>query len=95
MAMEHRKPIEWSIMMAEMELDEGLDAKTSEMVKIWKEQGLKLNDNVGIFEKNGTLDRVSFIDCLNEAEKTMYKAVYKYIRNFKIAKRMKENINKK
>ncbi|OEJ15426.1 hypothetical protein BFL38_14140 [Brachyspira hampsonii] len=95
MAMEHRKPIEWSIMMVEMELDEGLGAKTSEMVKIWKEQGLELNYNVGIFEKNGTLDSVSFIDYLNEAEKTMYKAVYKYIRDFKIAERMKENINKK
>ena len=95
MAMEHRKPIEWLIMMVEMELDEGLEAKTSEMVKIWKEHGLELNDNVGIFEKNGTLDSVSFIDCLNEAEKTMYKAVYKYIRDFKIAERMKENIDKK
>ena len=51
MAMEHRKPIEWSIMMIEMELDEGLEAKTSEMVQIWKEQGLELNDNAGIFEK--------------------------------------------
>ena len=46
-------------------------------------------------KKNGMLDRVSFIDCLNEAEKTMYKAVYKYIRDFKIAERMKENIDKK
>lgn len=95
MAMEHRKPIEWSIMMVEMELDEGLEAKTSEMVQIWKEQGLELNGNVSIFEKNGMLDRVSFIDCLNEAEKTMYKAVYKYISDLKIAERMKENIDKK
>ena len=50
MAMEHRKPIKWSIMMTEIELDEGLEAKTSEMVKIWKRHGLELNDNVGIFE---------------------------------------------
>ena len=90
--MEHRKSIEWSIMMAEMEFDEGLEAKTSEMVEIWKEQGLKVNDNVSIFEKNGTLDSVPFIDCLNEPERKLYKTIYEYIRDSKIAKVMAENI---
>lgn len=92
MAMEHRKAIEWSIMIAEMELDEGLEAKTSEMVAIWKEQGLKVNDNVSIFEKHGTLDSVPFIDCLNEAEQKIYKPILEYIRDSKIAKAMEANI---
>lgn len=85
MAMEHRKAIELLIMMAEMEFDEGLEAKTSEMVEIWKEQGLKVNDNVSIFEKNGILDSVPFIDCLNEAEQKIYKPILEYIRDSKIA----------
>ena len=85
MAMEHRKAVEWSMMIAEMELDEGLEAKTSEMVQIWKEQGLKVNDNVSIFEKHGTLDSVPFIDCLNEAEQKIYKPILEYIRDSKIA----------
>ena len=92
MAMEHRKAIEWSIMIAEMRLDEELEAKTSEMIQIWKEQGLKVNDNVSIFEKNGTLDSVTFIDCLNEPERKLYKTIYEYIRDSKIAKVMAENI---
>ena len=92
MAMEHRKAIEWSIMIAEMRLDEELEAKTSEMIQIWKEQGLKVNDNVSIFEKNRTLDSVTFIDCLNEPERKLYKTIYEYIRDSKIAKVMAENI---
>ena len=85
MAMEHEKAIEWSIMIAEMELDEGLEAKTSEMVQIWKEQGLKVNDKANIYEKNGTLDSMLFTHCLNEPERKLYKAVYEYIRESKIA----------
>ena len=92
MAMEHRKAIEWSIMMAEMELDEGLEANTSEMVQIWKEQGLKVNDKANIYEKIGTLDSMSFIDCLNEPERKLYKAIYEYTRESKIAKVMEENM---
>ncbi|MEI0537955.1 hypothetical protein [Brachyspira pulli] len=92
MAMEYKKAIEWLIMIAEMELDEGLEAKTSEMVAIWKEQGLKVNDNVSIFEKHGTLDSVPFIDCLNEAEQKIYKPILEYIRDSKIAKAMEANI---
>ena len=85
MDMEHKKAIEWSIMIAEMELDEGLEAKTSEMVQIWKEQGLKVNDKANIYEKNGTLDSMLFTHCLNEPERKLYKAVYEYIRESKIA----------
>lgn len=92
MAMEHRKAIEWSIMMAEMEFDKELEAKTSEMVQIWKEQGLKVNDNVSIFEKNGMLDSVPFIDCLNEPEQKIYKPILEYIRDSKIAIAMENNI---
>ena len=90
--MEYRKTIECCIKIAEMELDEGLEAKTSEMVAIWKEQGLKVNDNVSIFEKNGMLDSVPFIDCLNEPERKLYKAIYEHTRDSKIAKAMEANI---
>lgn len=92
MAMEHRKAIEWSIMIAEMELDEGLEARTSEMVQIWKEQGLKVNNKANIYEENGTLDSMLFIHCLNEPERKLYKAIYEYTRESKIAIEMENNI---
>ena len=93
MAMEHRKAIEWSIMMAEMELDEGLEAKTSEMVQIWKEQGLELNPNID--KLNKISDSTPFVNCLKEEDRGLYLEIYKYIKNYKIVKRMKENIDKK
>ena len=85
MAMEHRKAIEWSIMMAEMSLDEGLKAKTSEMVQIWKEQGLELKEDIdGIDSK--VLDNMKFADCLKIEESNLYMSILNYINFFKCKK---------
>ena len=85
MAMEHRKAIEWSIMMAEMSLDEGLKAKTSEMVQIWKEQGLELKECIdGIDSK--VLDNMKFADCLKIEESNLYMSILNYINFFKCKK---------
>lgn len=85
MAMEHRKPIEWSIMMAEMELDEGLEAKTSEMVQIWKEQGLELREDIDSIDSK-ELDKMKFADCLKIEEANLYMSILNYINVIKCKK---------
>lgn len=91
MAMEHRKAIEWSIMMAEMELDEGLEAKTSEMIKIWEEQGLELKEDIdGIDSK--VLDNMKFADCLKIEESNLYMSILNYINLLKCKKILEKHL---
>ncbi len=91
MAMEHRKAIEWSIMIAEMSLDEGLEAKTSEMVQIWKEQGLELKEGIdGIDSK--VLDNMKFADCLKIEESNLYMSILNYINLLKCKKILEKHL---
>ena len=72
--MEYRKTIECCIKIAEMELDEELEAKTSDMLRVWEEAGLELKKDIDSKE----LDDMKFYDCLSIDEGNLYLSILKF-----------------
>ena len=84
--MEYRKTIECCIKIAEMELDEELEAKTSDMLRVWEEAGLELKKDIDSKE----LDDMKFYDCLSIDEGNLYLSILTYIHSIKVNKILEE-----